>query len=216
MLDEHRNELFDSVMYLYDKGLLHASAGNLSMRLETGEILITPSGVLYDYLNPQKLVLINPDGKIIEGSEAPSSESPMHLGLYQKFAEINAVVHTHSSSILALAMLGEPLPMVSIEGLKAGDNIIPITKRFAIPGSDDLRNSILELLEIQSSVKAVILKNHGLVAFGSRLKEVAVLSENLEWEAKSYIMARSFGCPNIISDKERLAIIEAYERAETK
>lgn len=212
-----QNEVFETTMALFEEGLIRTSSGNVSMRCPGSEwIAITPTGVRYDELVEEDIVFLHLTEDRREGDRKPSSEYLMHLGIYQNIPEINGIIHTHSPYALTFAALGEPIPMISIEGLLCGANVVPVTKRFCIPGTQDIAHSALELLEEQPNLKAMLLMNHGLITLGESLAQAHCLAESVEREAQVYYQARMLGTPRIIHEEERLAIIKNYIKGQEK
>ncbi len=208
-----QNEVYETTMALYNERLINTSAGNVSMRCPGSDwIAITPTGVRYDEFEEDDIVFLHTTEDRREGDRKPSTELLLHLGIYQNLPEIGGIVHTHSPYALTFAALGESIPMVTIEGLQCGSNIVPVTKRFAIPGSQDLVLTVLELMEEQKDIKALLLMNHGLLTFGETLLEALSLAESIEKEAQVYYQARLLGTPNIISEEDRRQIIENYKQ----
>ena len=208
-----QNEVFETTMVLYEEGLIRTSAGNVSMRCPGSDwIAITPTGLRYDELEEEDIVFLHLTEDRREGDRSPSTEYLMHLGIYQKMPNIGGIVHTHSPYALTFAALGESIPMVSIEGLLCGSNVVPVTKRFCIPGTQDIALSALELFEENPNQKALLLMNHGLITVGETLADALCLAESVEREAQVYYQARTLGTPRTIHEEERLAIIRNYKK----
>ena len=208
-----QNEVYQTTMALYDEGLVNTSAGNVSMRCPGSEwIAITPTGVRYDEFEEEDIVFMHLTEDRREGDRKPSTEFLLHLGIYQNLPHIGGVVHTHSPYVLTFAALGEPIPMITIEGLQCGANIVPLTKRFSLPGSQDLVLSALEVIEENKDIKALLLMNHGLITFGDTLLEALSLAESIEKEAQVYFQARMLGTPKVITEEQRKMIIENYKK----
>lgn len=105
---ETRKEIIKTGILLSEKGLIQGTGGNISFRTEKG-IFITPSGMDYRVLVPEDLVLLDPEGNVIEGERKPSIEKEMHMKVYKSRKDINAVIHTHSVYATALAAARQPL-----------------------------------------------------------------------------------------------------------
>jgi len=208
-----QNEVFETTMSLYEEGLIRTSAGNVSMRCPGSDwIAITPTGVRYDELEKDDIVFLNLIEDRREGDRKPSTEFLVHLGIYQNLPHIGGVVHTHSPYVLTFAALGQAIPMVTIEGLLCGANEVPVTKRFSLPGTQDLVLSVLEIFKENPELKAVLLMNHGLITIGETLSEALSLAESIEREAQVYYQARTLGTPNTITNEQRIAIVEHYKK----
>jgi L-ribulose-5-phosphate 4-epimerase len=111
MLEKLKETVCKSNLDLVDHGLVIHTWGNVSARdFETGLVVIKPSGVSYESMKPADMVVIDMDGKVIEGNFKPSTDAPTHLVLYNAFKEIGGVVHTHSSYATSWAQAGKPIP----------------------------------------------------------------------------------------------------------
>ena len=111
MLDKLKIDVFKANLDLVDNGLVIHTWGNVSARdSDSGMIVIKPSGVSYKSMKPDDMVVIDPDGKVVEGKYKPSTDAPTHLLLYKTWAEIGGIVHTHSSYATAWAQAGRNIP----------------------------------------------------------------------------------------------------------
>ena len=111
MSEELKDKVFKANLDLVNHGLVIHTWGNVSMRdLKSGLIAIKPSGVSYELMKPEDMVLLDPDGKVVEGRFKPSTDSPTHLLLYKTWSEIGGVVHTHSSFATSWAQAGRAIP----------------------------------------------------------------------------------------------------------
>jgi L-ribulose-5-phosphate 4-epimerase len=111
MLDKLKTDVFKANLDLVKSGLVIHTWGNVSARdSESGMIVIKPSGVSYESMQPGDMVVIDPDGKVVEGEYKPSTDAPTHLLLYRTWAEIGGIVHTHSSYATAWAQAGRDIP----------------------------------------------------------------------------------------------------------
>jgi L-fuculose-phosphate aldolase len=195
-----RAELVSYGARLLDDGLAVGSAGNLSVRM--GDIVaITPSGIPYADLRPADICLVTPAGAPLDEDgtdrpETPSSETPMHLAIYAA-ASAAAVVHTHSPEVVALSASRPELPAIhyAITALGGPVRVAPYL-RF---GSAALAAAAVEALDGRS---AVILRNHGAVTYGRNLAQAYERALLLEWLARTYRLALSYGEPATLSPGE--------------
>lgn len=203
--------VYHTSISLYNSGLIKASSGNVSARIENEDLMaITPTGIRYDVLKIEDIVISDWEGSVVEGAKKPSSEFRMHAAIYKTLPNINGIVHTHSPFAITFAALGESLPMVSIEGLMVGSNILPVTEKFSIPGSQDVGDSALAFLKQNPELRGVLLLNHGLLTVGDELIDAMNLAESIELEAQIYYHARLLGTPRLISEEQRKTIINNY------
>jgi L-fuculose-phosphate aldolase len=192
-----RGQLVTYSARLLDDGLAVGSAGNMSVR--AGDtVAITPSGVSYDGMRPEDICLVGTDGGEPEGGnpETPSSETPMHLAIYAA-TRAGAVVHTHSPEVVALSASRPELPAIhyAITGLGGPVRVAPYV-RF---GSAGLAEAAVGALDGRS---AVILRNHGAVTYGRDLAQAYDRALLLEWLARTYRLALSYGEPATLSAAE--------------
>jgi ribulose-5-phosphate 4-epimerase/fuculose-1-phosphate aldolase len=194
-LQAARTQLVSYSARLLADGLAIGSAGNMSVR--AGDLVaITPSGISYDQMRPEDVCVIALDGTELDSSETPSSETPMHLAIYAE-TKAAAVVHTHSPEVIALSASRPELPAIhyAITGLGGTVRVAPYV-RF---GSDQLAAAAVAALDGRS---AVILRNHGAVTYGRDLAQAYDRALLLEWLARTYRMALSYGEPATLSAAE--------------
>jgi L-fuculose-phosphate aldolase len=192
---ELREQLVSYSMRLLDDGLAVGSAGNLSVRA-ADEVLITPSGIAYRDMSPADVCVVGLDGALLDGSQEPSSETPMHLAVYAS-TRAGAVVHTHSPEVVALSAVCDELPAIhyAIVGLGGPVRVARYT-RF---GSDDLARAAVAALDGR---RAAILGNHGAISYGATLAEAYDRALLLEWLAHVHRLACSRGEPRILTEAE--------------
>ena len=197
-LQAARAQLVSYSARLLDDGLAVGSAGNMSVRV--GDVVaITPSGIGYDDMRPSDVCLITltgtqlPDNSGPDAQETPSSETPMHLDIYAATGA-QAIVHTHSPEVVALSASREELPAIhyAITGLGGPVRVAPYV-RF---GSAGLAAVAVQALDGR---QAVILRNHGAVTYGRDLAQAYERAVLLEWLARTYRLALSYGEPAILS-----------------
>jgi L-fuculose-phosphate aldolase len=200
-----REQLVSYSARLLDDGLAVGSAGNISVRI--GDVVaITPSGIGYRELTPADICVLTLAGAEVDAAEEPSSETPMHLAVYAATGAA-AVVHTHSPEVIALSTACDELPAVhyAITGLGGPVRVAPYT-RF---GSAGLASAATMGL---NGRRAVILQNHGAVTYGETLAAAYERALLLEWLARVYRLARSYGTPRILSAAELDEVTAETER----
>lgn len=190
-----REELVTYSGRLIADGLGIGAAGNMSMR--AGELVaITPSGVPYAELVPDDVCVVSMAGEELESPETPSSELPMHLAVY-KATDAAAVVHTHSPEVIALSATQQQLPAVHYAIASLGGPVrVAAYTRF---GSAGLAEAAVAAL---AGRRAAILQNHGAICYGQTLRQAYERALLLEWLAKVYRLACSYGQPRILSQAE--------------
>ncbi|MEN6571044.1 MAG: class II aldolase/adducin family protein [Anaerolineaceae bacterium] len=197
-------------------GLTAGTSGNISMRV-TGQsyAVITPSGMPYQALTPDDMVVVDLSGQMVTGFHPASSETPLHTHLYSEFESVQAVVHTHSLYATAFSVVRKPIPFVSLEGLGVNSLTVPVAE-YALPGTPDLAISAAKALRGYPDVLAILLPNHGLVTVGATLDDAFSLAINVEREAQILAIASSLGTPVQLSAAQLSQINATYAAARRK
>ena len=178
-----RKRLVECCHMLYDRNLTVSAGGNMSVRINDREILITPSGVNKGLVREDDLVKMDMDGNVLSGGK-PSIEHKFHLGIYRENPETNAVVHCHPLYCLAILTRGEDLKStLTPEGVLLLDQVP--TCRYATPGSDELVEAVMEY----AHAPAMLMARHGAITQGRTLEEAYNRMEELECQAHLQILA---------------------------
>jgi 3-dehydro-4-phosphotetronate decarboxylase len=174
---------------LFERGLTPGSSGNISVRLEDGGFLLTPTNASLGFLDPARLSRLDAGGKHVSG-DAPTKEVPLHSALYQTRGTARAVVHLHSTHSVALSMLPEIDPRAVLPPMTAyylmkcsATALVPYYR----PGDPAVAEAIKGLARKYSSV---LLANHGPVVCGDTLEAAVFATEELEETAKLYLLLR--------------------------
>jgi len=185
---------------LFERGLTPGSSGNISVKLDDGGWLVTPTNASLGFLDPARMSQLGPDGRLVSG-DAPTKEVPLHTALYQTRGAARAVVHLHSTHSVALSMLPEidpravlP-PMTPYYLMKCGQTaLLPYYR----PGDPAVADAIKGLAGKYSSV---LLANHGPVVSGDTLEAAVFAMEELEETAKLYLLLRGLN-PRYLSPEQ--------------
>lgn len=194
---------------LVRNNLVAWTAGNISQRVNDTSFLIKPSGVSYDQLAPEDIVLCDLDGKLIEGRLSPSSDTFSHAFVYKNMPEVGGQVHTHSVYASAFAALGEAIPCVLTSIADEFGGEIPLGP-FAIIGDDSIGQGIVDTLRGHRS-RAVIMKNHGVFTIGRDATDAVKAAVMCEANAKTVAIARSLGNPIPIEQSSIDALWTRYQ-----
>jgi L-ribulose-5-phosphate 4-epimerase len=199
-----REELHELHRRLVSSGLVAWTSGNVSARVPGTELmLIKPSGVEYQDLTPESMVLCDLDGRpAADGAGAgnglsPSSDTAAHAYVYRHMPEVGGVVHTHSAYATAWAARGEPVPCVLTAIADEFGGEIPVGP-FALIGGDDIGRGIVETLTGHRS-KAVLMRSHGVFAVGRGPRDAVKAAVMCEDAARTVHLARALGTPQEIS-----------------
>jgi L-ribulose-5-phosphate 4-epimerase len=202
-----REELCELHSRLVSSGLVAWTSGNVSARVPgTGLMLIKPSGVEYQDLTPESMVLCDLDGRPARDGNglSPSSDTAAHAYVYRHMPEVGGVVHTHSAYASAWAARGEPVPCVLTAIADEFGGEIPVGP-FALIGGDDIGRGIVETLTGHRS-RAVLMRSHGVFAIGRGPRDAVKSAVMCEDAARTVHLARALGTPQEISPEnvERL------------
>jgi len=198
MYEKEKQNILACALKMERYQLIKLSSGNISMRMPDGNFLITPSALLYDQMVPDDVVLVNEQGKLVEGTRRPSSDTQALLYIFKHMPNVNAIIHTHQPHATAVGLITDVLPACLVTIIDANNgpvNVAPFTI------SSDEGMGILTVKYAATSL-AVILKNHGVIAFGKNLDEALASAVYLEESSKTYIMARSIGAISLLTDEQ--------------
>ena len=196
LLEQERTQVVRYSRMLIERGLTRGTGGNISIR--SGELVaITPSGVEYMDMTAEDVVVTDLNGTIVEGALKPSSELGMHLASYRRRAEVEAVVHTHSTYAATLACMHRPLPPIHYLLGYAGGTV-PCIPYYPF-GSEALARAAAEGLDGRN---AVLLGNHGLLAVGADIAYAFSVAEETEFVAELYYRTELLGGGQLLSEPQ--------------
>ena len=207
MLKQLKEQLVDLHLELPRNQLVTWTGGNVSARdPETGLVVIKPSGVRYEVLRPEHMVVLDLDGKIVDGDLKPSSDTYSHLYIYRHRPDVGGVVHTHSRYATAFAAVGQPIPCVLTAIADEFGGPIPCGG-FALIGDDAIGKVVVDSI---GNSPAVLLKNHGVFTIGKNAVaavKAAVMTEDV---AATVWMAMQIGKPDVIPQEDVEKLHQRY------
>jgi L-fuculose-phosphate aldolase len=200
--EDHRRDICSVGRMMHDRGYVAACDGNVSVRLDPRHILTTPTGMCKGMLTTEDLVITDLDGKKVAGRRNPSSELAMHLLIYARRPEVNAVCHAHPPTATGYAAAGMPLNKALLCELVIALGSVPVAP-YGMPGTSELAGSIEPLVQ---SYDAILLANHGVVTFGADLMTSYFRMETTEHFARVALVTEMLGKQVLLSggDVERL------------
>ncbi len=208
-----RDEMFDKKEFvltcanLYQKKLIGGYGGNISVR-DNDLLLITPTGVNKGILKEEDLLIVDFNGKVVEGKGEPSSEILMHFEIYKKREDVKAIIHSHPPFCVSLSLSGTKLP----------DNILPETTihlgkvafvPYIPPGTMELAKGVSSGFE---EGDAVIMGNHGVTVVGKNLLDAYNKIELVEETAKAYIFSQIIGKTNLLPEIDSKVLLDLYKK----
>jgi len=199
LLEKLREEVLEASKKLIYYNLVTLTGGNVSGREpESGYIAITPSGMEYEKLIPEDIVILDKDGNLVDGKWKPSVDTKAHLYIYDHMPKINSVIHTHSVYASCFAVLNESIPVITTTLANAVGGEVPVAKYTPV-GDDNMGPAIVEAI---GDKLACLLENHGVMTVGPTIKAALTAAVMLEDVAKIYYFARGIGKPQILPESE--------------
>lgn len=206
LLEKLREEVWECNLELPKNELVKMTSGNVSGRdPETNLVVIKPSGYRYEQLTPAHMVVVDLQGKIVEGDLKPSTDTGTHLYVYRHRADVNGIVHTHSPYASTFAALGQPIPpCLTAIGMLGGE--VPLGGYVPI-GDESIGEEIVR--KIGRSM-AIIMQNHGVFAIGRSAREATKMAVEVEEIAKITHMAMTRGKPIILTPEQVEEMVSLY------
>ena len=199
LLPELRNEVARYAKKMYESHLVQATQGNLSARdPESGLICVTPSGADYQLLIAEDIVVIDENGKVVEGKRRPTVETPVHTLILRRRPDIHCVMHTHSPYATAFGVVYQPIPMILSDSALYLGCEVPIAP-YHMSGTLEFAELVADTLK---DGPAAIWGNHGVVVVGVDLSLAFSIAHALEDSAKIYAIAKQLGTPVFLTEEE--------------
>ena len=197
-------------------GLTRGTGGNISIySREDNLVIISPSGVDYETMTAEDVVVIDLEGNVVEGNNRPSSECNLHTVFYKERDDINSIVHAHPIFSSTLSTLGMEIPSAYYLNAVCGGPNVRCAK-YALNGTEELAANVFEAMQDRY---VVLMANHGLVAGAKDVANAFNKAEEIELSAEIYYRAKLLGTPNIISDEgvqDMLVAFKQYSQVTTK
>jgi len=189
MYELEKQQILDAALEIKRNRLVSLSGGNVSMRMPGDTYLVTPSGMIYENMTADDVVLVDHDGKVLEGCRRPSSDIDALIYMFDHMPHINAIIHTHQPYATAAGFVTDVLPafiVTMIDANRGAVNVAPFT-----PSSDIGMGKLA--VEYAGDAWAVIMKHHGVMAYGPTLNDALFSAVYLEEAAQTYMAARAVG-----------------------
>ena len=182
---------------IYDKGMVAANDGNISVRIGENQFLCTPTGVSKGFMTPEYICKVDGTGKVLQANPGfkPSSEIKMHMRVYKERPDVNAVVHAHPLYATGFAIAGIPLTQPIMPEAVIALGCVPIAE-YGTPSTDEIPDAVSKYLQ---SFDAVLLENHGALTFSDSLLNAYHKMESVEFYARLLYISNQLGGPKELS-----------------
>jgi L-fuculose-phosphate aldolase len=198
MWEFEKKIVLEAKKHISEKGLVLGNMGNVSLRIADTDgkklVAITPSGRYCDSLNLDDIVIVDFEGKCVEGKFKPSVETMLHIGIYRVREEMNAIIHAHPVFSSVMAVIGQGIPSILDDQIICLGGEIKVAA-YAKSGSTEMVKNVVSALGAKN---AVILANHGALSAGRDIREAITNCEILEKTAKVYVYASNLGKINTV------------------
>ncbi len=201
-----KRQIAEIARLCWERGYIGAIDGNMSVRLDDGTLLVTPSGTIKFLIQPDMIVRTDKNGTPLGGGRA-STEILMHVACYQERPDVRAVVHAHPPTAVAFSIAGKSLMQPIIPELVVTLGAIP-TAPYGTPGTPELPNSIRDLVRCSD---AILMERHGALCVGKDLLDAYKKLEQIEHNAKITYMAHTLGRVNELKPDEVKRLLDTRE-----
>ncbi len=199
---EIKKQICDIGKRIYDRGMVAANDGNISVKISDNEFLCTPTGVSKGFMTPEYICKVDRDGKVIyaESGFRPSSEIKMHMRVYKERPDVNSVVHAHPMYATGFAIAGIPLTQPIMPEAVIALGCVPIAE-YGTPSTEEIPDAVSKYVQ---HFDAVLLENHGALTYSDSLLNAYYKMESVEFYAKLLFISKQLGGPKEFS-KDQVA-----------
>jgi L-fuculose-phosphate aldolase len=206
--DEHRRDICTVGRWIHQRAFVAATDGNISVRLDPRRILTSPTAISKGMMSPDDLVVTDLQGKKLTGQRNPSSELAMHLLIYKRRPDVNAVCHAHPPTATGYAAAGLPLNKALVSEVVLALGCIPVA-RYGTPGTPELTAALEPLVP---NYDAILMANHGVVTYGKDLLTAFFRMETVEHFARVSLVTELLGKQVLLSSEDVEKLLAARAR----
>ena len=193
---------------MYQKSWVAANDGNISVRLDADRIICTPTGVSKGMMRPEDMLVVDLDGRKLEGERDCTTEIQMHCTIYKMRADVNSVVHAHPPVSTGFAVAGRALNLAILPEAVVTLGTVPLAD-YGLPGTPELSNQLVPFIPNHD---ALLMANHGVVCYGESLEKAFFRLETVEHLARISLVAELLGGPRLLPRKEVDRLMDARSR----
>ncbi len=196
---EIKKQICEIGQRIYNKGMVAANDGNISVKISENEFLCTPTGVSKGFMTPEFICKVDKNGNVIQANKGfkPSSEIKMHMRVYKERPDVNSVVHAHPLYATSFAIAGIPLTEPIMPEAVISLGCVPIAA-YGTPSTEEIPDAVSEHLQY---FDAVLLENHGALSYSDSLINAYYKMESLEFYAQLLYQSKVLGGPKILSEE---------------
>ena len=205
---ESRLEILRFGRMLHEQGLIAATDGNISVRLNEVSVLITPTCICKGMMSTEDLLVVDMHGRRISGFRDVTSEIGMHMTIYRMRPDVNAIVHAHPPTATGFAACGLALDQALISEVLLSLGAVPLA-HYATPGTSELSESLEPLIPHHD---AVLMANHGVVTYGGNIEQAYMNMETVEHFAKIALVVKQLGCASPLRGEQISKLDEMRHR----
>ena len=197
---EIKKQICEIGQRIYNKGMVAANDGNISVKISENEFLCTPTGVSKGFMTPEFICKVDRNGKVIQANKGfkPSSEIKMHMRVYKERPDVNSVVHAHPLYATSFAIAGIPLTEPIMPEAVIALGCVPIAE-YGTPSTEEIPDAVSKYVQ---HYDAVLLENHGALSYSDSLINAYYKMESLEFYAQLLYQSRLLGGPKRLSDAQ--------------
>ena len=197
---EIKKQICDIGKRIYDRGMVAANDGNISVKISDNEFLCTPTGVSKGFMTPDYICKVDAEGNVIQANKGfkPSSEIKMHMRVYKERPDVQSVVHAHPMYATAFAIAGIPLTQPIMPEAVIALGCVPIAE-YGTPSTVEIPDAISKYLQ---HFDALLLENHGALAYADNLLAAYHKMESLEFYAQLLFLSKQLGGPKELNNNQ--------------
>ncbi len=203
-----KSEIIQVGKRMYDRGYVASNDGNISARIDSERVLISPTGISKGFMKPEDLVVVDYEGRVLSGNRKASSEVFMHLQVYKERPDINSVCHSHPPYATGFAVAGIPLDKCVLPEVIIALGSIPLIE-YGTPGTEEFYKPVLKLLK---DYDAFLLANHGALTIGKDVLNAYHKMETLEHFAHIAFVAQQVGYINTLNKEQVQKLTDQREK----
>ena len=207
MYEAIKKEMIETALEMKRNNLISLAGGNVSVRMPNGDIIITPSGMSYEIMEPDDMIVFDKDKNVIEGTRKQSVDTPALFHIFDNMPGVNAILHTHQPYATAVGLISDELPACLTTQANATKGAVTVAP-YSPPGN--LSMGVLTVDYIGDKL-AVILKHHGVISVGKDLKEALCAAVYLEEASITYLAAAAVKSPALLTEEQNAECVAVWE-----